>query len=236
MFSNLLSPLLQAWIRTQVQQVQDLRVAVNGPDAEMVNGQIRSIEISGRDIVYQGIPARSLQMRGSDIRLNVRSGLISGLRLERPVRADLALSLSEQDVNTYLASQTFQDQIRGLTIKLPAQFGGDGQTEIPMEIRDPHVRLLADRLEAAATVRLASGEPAALRLASGIAVASAHQLRLVDPRLVGQNGESAPIEALVNLPIQLGPEVELRRISLQPGLLNLEGTYLIQATPVAARR
>ncbi|BAC90277.1 LmeA family phospholipid-binding protein [Gloeobacter violaceus] len=235
MLSNLLGPLLEAWIRTQVQQVDDLRVAVSGPDSEVAGGRIQSIEISGRNIVYEGIPARSLAMRGSDIRLDTRGSLAGGgLRLEKSVLADLALRLSEQDINTYLASRAFQDQVRDLKITLPAQFGGDGTTQIPLEIRNPRVRLLADRLEVQAVVRLENGEPAALRLASGVAVASPRELRLVEPRIVSENGQSAPLEALVNLPILLGPEVEVRRVSLTPGMLVLEGSYRIEAAPPVA--
>ncbi len=235
LLSGLISPLLQVWVRSQVQQVDDLRVVVNGPDAELSNGRIQSIDISGRNLVYSGIPARSLSLRGSDIRLDTRRALQGGgLRLEQPVRADIALSLSEQDINTYLASPTFQEQVKDLKVKLPTQFGGDQQTEVKLELLNPSARLLRDRLEIAATVRLQGGEPAPLRLSTGIAV-NGRQLRLVDPQLVDEKGQGVAIESLAGLQISIGRELELRRVAISPGLLVLEGTYQVQATPVASR-
>jgi hypothetical protein len=226
MFSNLFSPLLQAWVRSQVQQVDDLQVNVIGPDAAVMNGQISRVEISGRNLVYQGISARSLSLRGSDIRLDTRQGL----RLTKAVRADIALSLSEDDINKYLASPAFQEQTKNWKIKLPGSLGGTDQ-EVPIDLSNARARVLRNQLEINATVRLGQGEPAPLRIVSGIEIANPHQLRLVDPRLVSDDGSSAPIDALKNTPILLGKDLEMRRVNLVPGMVFLEGSFQIQATP-----
>ncbi|MBC7881464.1 MAG: DUF2993 domain-containing protein [Anaerolineae bacterium] len=228
MFSNLFSPLLQAWVRSQVQQVDDLQVNVVGPDAAVMNGQISRVDISGRNLVYQGISARSLSMRGSDIRLDTRQGL----RLTKAVRADVALSLSEGDINNYLASPAFQEQTKNWKIKLPGSLGGAEQ-EVPIDLSNARARVLRNQLEINATVRLGKGEPAPLRIVSGLEIANPHQLRLVDPRLVADDGNSAPIDALKNTPILLGKDLEMRRLNIVPGMVFLEGSFQIQATPTA---
>lgn len=235
-FSNLLSPVLQVWVRSQVQQVDDLQVTVSGPDSEVVNGRIRTIDITGRNVLYEGIPARTVNLRGTDIRLDTTGALRGGgLRLTQPVRADLALSFSEQDVNTYLASPTFQEQIRDLRVQLPSQLGGDGFTQVRLEIQNPRVRLQQGRMDLAAVLRIGQGEPAPIRVSTGIEVASPRQLRLTNARLVPEQGESTPIESLSGLLIELGEEVEVREVGILPGLLNLKGSFNIETTPVAAR-
>jgi hypothetical protein len=234
--TNLIAPLMQLWVRSQVEQVDDLRVNVAGADPQVLNGQIDRVELSGTNLQYRGVTARSLSLRGNDIRLDTRQALAGGgLRLLKDLRAGASLRMSEADVNNYLASPAFQEQIRNLTVRLPAELSGDrAPREVPLELREPRARLLKDRLELAAVVRIANGEPAPLRLSTGVAVAGPHQLRLVDPRLLDNENNSFPIASLDGRLIQLGEELTLTQVSVLPNLLVLEGSYLIQATPSAA--
>ncbi|WP_218080989.1 LmeA family phospholipid-binding protein [Anthocerotibacter panamensis] len=236
-FSSLLSPLVQVWVRSQVERVEDLQVQVTGPDQDVVNGQIQKVQISGRNVRYQGIAARSVALSGSDIRLDT-TGVFTGagLRLLKPVRTNLTLGLSEDNLNEYLSSSAFQEQIRSLEVQLPAQFGGDGANRVRLGLQSPHARLQQDRLELSALIQSRpESPPTPIKIATGVEVASARQLKLVNPGLVLDSGERAPIEALNGLIIPLGEDLEIRRATLLPGQLSLEGSFLLQPTPIAIR-
>ncbi|WP_287128522.1 DUF2993 domain-containing protein [Candidatus Cyanaurora vandensis] len=226
-FNNLLSPVLEIWVRSQVQQVEDLRVTVRGPDREIANGRIQGITFNGRNVLYKGISASQVNLSGTNIALNTAGALRGeGLKLLQPVRTDLSLRLTQQDVNAYLDSPGFQEQIRDLSVPLPATLGGTGQS-VPLEIRQPDARLEPGRFVLMATLRVNQGEPTRTQLTTGIELVSPRQLRLVNPRLLS-SGEQVSIPALAGLTINLGSEMEARRIEIQSGLLFLEGSFRLE--------
>ncbi len=227
-FGALLNPLVQYWVRSQVQQVDNLQVNIQGADRDVLNGQIQNLQLSGNNVIYQGMSARSIQLTGNDIHLDTASAYQGkGLHLLQPVRAKAIVSLSEQDVNAYLASPELQAKLRGLNVPLPSLMGGS-ETPMALDITKPSVVLQKDRLQLNATLQVQKGEPAPIRITTGVTTANLHQLKLVDPRLVDdKDTKGVPIDLLTNLLIPIGQQLEVRKVSIRPGFLDLEGDFVI---------
>jgi len=221
-FNNLLGPVLEVWVRSQTQKVDDLRVVVRGPDSEIAQGKIQQVTITGRNIVYKGIPASQVNLAAAGIYLDT-AGILRGgaLRLLKPVKADLTLKLTQQDLNQYLDSESFQEQIKNLDVQM-----GSDPTPVRLVLRQPDARLEAGTLILMATLQVKQGEPLRVQLNTGVEVATPQQLRLVNPRLISE-GTAVPIPGLAGLMIKVGSDVEVRRVEIQPAGLTLEGTFLI---------
>ncbi|MEN9246096.1 MAG: LmeA family phospholipid-binding protein, partial [Thermostichales cyanobacterium SRBZ-1_bins_19] len=75
LLGTLLSPLVAAWIRSQVQGVEDLQVNIRGADNELLNGFIPQAQVSGRNLRYEGVAVSQVSLQGQNIRLNVPAAL-----------------------------------------------------------------------------------------------------------------------------------------------------------------
>ncbi len=228
--SALLSPLLSAWIRTEVNQVENLEVQVVGADADILNGVIPQATISGTNLLYQGFQVNQLRLSGQDIRLNVGDAIQGQpLRLLAPVPVQVSLQMTEADLNQTLSSPTIRQQLAQAQVNLPIAAG----QEVPFLISDPNVTLEMDRIRIEANLSLSEGEPVPVTLTTGLTPQNQNQLILTNPNWVTPEGQSLPIPGLEQLLIQLDPDVRIDRLDLQQGVLQYEGQLTIQPEEVA---
>ena len=55
MISKILSPALKLWLRTQVEQIENLEVKISSGNRQIVKGYIPSVFIASDCAVYQGL-------------------------------------------------------------------------------------------------------------------------------------------------------------------------------------
>lgn len=221
--SSLLNPLVAAWIRSEVQQVDNLRVQIAGSDAQILNGQIPQAQVSGDNLIYQGFQVSHLRLQGQDIRLNVGEAIQgrSPLRLLAPVPVQVSLRLTEDDLNRSLQAPLIQSQLAQAQVQLP--FGGQA---VPFLIRQPQVTLQKNRLRIQAQLVTPEGVEVPVTVLTGLQAQGPNQLRLVNPLWVSE-GQEIPIPGLADFPIQLDPGVRIDRLELQPGQILYEGMLVI---------
>lgn len=230
--STLLSPLLAAWIRTEVDAVENLNVQISGADADILNGVIPQASISGSNLRYQGFQINQLQLAGQNIRLNVGEAIQGQpLRLLAPVPVQVSLVMTEADLNQTLSSPTIQQQLAQAKVSLPLAAG----QEVPFLISDPNVTLESERIRIQANLSLSDGEPLPVTLTTGIEPQNQNQLILTDPNWVTAEGQALPIPGLEELLIQLDADVRIKRLDLQQGQLHYEGQLTIQPEEVAVQ-
>lgn len=229
---SILSPLVAAWIRTEVDQVENLNVQIAGADADILNGVIPQASISGTDLLYQGFQVNQLQLTGQNIRLNVGDAIQGQpLRLLAPVPVQVNLQMTENDLNQTLSSPAIQEQLAQAQVSLPIAAG----QEVPFLISDPNVTLEPNRIRIEANLSLSAGEPLPVTLTTGLTPQNQNQLLLTDPNWVTAEGQILPIPGLEQLLIQLDPDVRIDRLELQQGLLHYEGQLMIQPEEVAVQ-
>ena len=220
-----LNPVVAAWIRSQVERVEDLQVRIQGSDSELLNGTIPAAQVAGRHLRYEGVAVSEVSLRGQNIRLNVPAALQgSPLQLTQAVPVQVGLVMTEADLNQTLQSPLIQAQLAQAKVTLPV-----GKTSVPFVIRDPKVRLIGDRLHIDAQLASDQGLPIPVSLATRIVPTSPQQLALRDPVWLIA-GQEIPIGGLANLPIDLGPEVQIQQLTIANRALVYQGILVIQAT------
>jgi hypothetical protein len=226
--SSLLNPLVASWIRSEVDQVENLKVQISGSDADIFNGVIAQAVISGDNLAYQGFQVSQVQLNGQNIRLNVAEAVNGkNLRLLAPVPVAVQMRLSEADLNQTLQSPMIQQQLAQAKVKLPIP-GGEN---VPFLIQNPKVKLENGRIRIQANV--STGTTAVpVTLTTGLNTQNQNQLVLINPTWV-TNGQTIPIAGLNNLVIQLDPDVQVNRLDLQTGQVLYDGQLTIQPEEVA---
>ncbi len=226
---SLLNPLVAAWIRSEVQSVDNLQVQIAGSDSQILNGQIPQAQVAGDNLSYQGFQVSQLQLRGQDIRLNVNEAVQgrSPLRLLAPVPVQVSLRLTEEDLNRTLQAPLIQSQLAQAQVQLPL-----GDQSVPFLINQPNVTLEQGRVRIQANLTTPEGAEVPVTVLTGLQAQGPNQLLLVNPVWVSE-GQEIPVPGLADFPIQLDAGVRIDRLELQAGQILYEGMLTIYPEAVA---
>ncbi len=98
--SQVLSPAIALWLRSQLDAVKMLQVKLDGGDRQLLTGHIPRAEILAEAVVYQSIHLRQVRLIGSNIRINLGQ-IIRGkpFRLLHPIRVEVEAGCSEADLS-----------------------------------------------------------------------------------------------------------------------------------------
>ncbi len=226
--SALLNPLVAAWIRSTVDQVDDLQVQVQGSDGEILGGTIPQASVSGNNIRYQGFQITQLQLNGQQIQLNV-SEAIQGqpLKLQNPIPVQVLMRLTEADLNQTLQAPLIQAQLAKAQVELPA-----GNESVPFLISNPQVELDPDLVRIQATLTTPDQTQVPFNMVTGLRAQNQNQLVLVNPQWVS-NGQSLPIAGLDNLALQLDSDVQINQIEIIQDQILYDGSLTIQPEEIS---
>ena len=119
--SKILSPALQLWLRSQVEQIEQLQVKINGGDRQILGGYIPGVFLASNRAVYQGLHLGQVQLQGENIRINLTQ-VIRGkpLRLLEPISVTAKVLLEEADLNKSLASPLLSNALTDFLFNLLA--------------------------------------------------------------------------------------------------------------------
>jgi hypothetical protein len=96
---SVLTPILQLWLRSQVDSLQQLKVEMLGSDRQIWQGNIPQAKVSGKHLVYQGLHISQVNLTAANIQLNTPQ-LLKGesLRLLEAIAVNLDLTLDAPDL------------------------------------------------------------------------------------------------------------------------------------------
>ncbi len=223
----LITPLLKTWVMQQVSQAENLDIKLQGTDQELLGGLIPQINISADNVVYQGVQARSVNLVGRSVQLDLSQAFRGGgVKLKSPVQADLVIRMAEPDLNRYLTSPQFQKQFANLRLPMPGLSGS--ATTIPLTINQPQISLLEEgRIQLAAALQPEQGASLPVQITTGLDLLSGNTLKLNNPALKS-SGQSLPTELLQSLKIDLGPDTLLKSLDIRKGSMQLNGIFTIR--------
>lgn len=220
---TLLNPVVTSWIESEVEEIENLKVEIQGSDQQIVNGTIPSASVAGENLLYEGFRITQVQLDGENIRLNVGEAIQgSKLRLLDPVPVQVQMRLTEADLNQSLQSPLIQSQLAQANVELPI-----GGSSVPFRISDPRVTLLENTLQIDASVATSDGTPVPVTVATGVRAQNGSELVLLDPSWVSE-GQSIPIDGLNNMAIDFGSEVKIDSLQLQEGNILYAGKLTIR--------
>lgn len=110
--SRVLAPALGFWVRSQLDHVEDLQIAIEAGDRQILAGGIQRVSAAASKAVYQGLHFSQIQVVGQDIQTNLGQ-LLRGkpLRLLRAFPVTGEVTLTEADLNASLNAPLLADAV-----------------------------------------------------------------------------------------------------------------------------
>lgn len=228
--SKVLSPAVQLWLRSQVEQVETLQFKISGGDRQILSGHIPTVSITASCAVYKGLHLSQLELEGTGIRVNL-SQVIKGkpLRLLEPIpvegqmvilASDLAASLQapilsnavSEFLSTLLKSNGITHSVDDLNLK-----------ERPISWQKVDIEEGQLTIVGTLTDALLQTTPVVIR--AGLELASPQILKL-NPLQIQLSPTSVPL-ILDNFQVDLGSQVNLQELTLKPGQLLCRGRLTV---------
>ncbi|MFB2834191.1 DUF2993 domain-containing protein [Floridanema evergladense] len=221
--SKVLSPAVKLWLRSQVEQVEDLQLHIEGGDRQILSGYIPKVTLFTSRALYQGLHLQQIGLVAENIRVNLGQ-VIKGkpLRLLEPIRAQGELLLSEDDLNASLESELligglnefFQMLLKGVGTNSPA-FPNQQLHWQQITVNGNQIHLTG--------ILLDSNSPIAI--STGVRISDRNQLHLDNPQIQGNLGLNST--NLDSLTIDLGPDVDIHELTLSHGQLICRGSISV---------
>ncbi len=215
LIGNILAPAIKLWLRSQVQQVSNLEVQIEGKNRQILTGNIPRVSILAKDAVYQGLHVAQIHLVATDIQINLGQ-VIKGhpLRLLEKVPVTGTVQLYQADINASVRSPLLANALTELLSKL-APIAAEGQVRWDKAIAsDGQITLNA-------TIAPNSGNPQPIILQAGLQLATSQELEITQPTIETPQGIS--LANLDSFKVDLGEEVDLSALTLLPGKIVCSG-------------
>jgi len=215
--SAVLSPAVQLW-RSQVQQVDELKVKIEGSDRQIFSGAIPKVTAAASGAVYKGLHLTEVALEGCGIRINLGQALKGQpLRLMESVPVAGVLRLSQADLNASLKAPLLADALSEFLLPmLPLT-----DREKSLKVQNSQVAIEAGVLTLSAAIWRAGGRQIPLVLRTGLRIASGRELMFEAPE-IEMDGELKSSD-FNGFKIDFGPEVEIEELILSPGEIVCRG-------------
>ena len=216
--SAVLSPAVQFWLRSQVQQVDELKVKIEGSDRQIFSGAIPKVTAAARGAVYRGLHLTEVAIEGASIRVNLGQ-VIKGqpLRLLESFPIFGTLRLIQADLNASLKAPLLADALSEFLLPL-LPFT---DREQPLILQNSQIAIDAGLVTLSAVILRADGTQIPFVLRTGLRMASGHELMFENPEIeVSQELNS---KILNGFKIDFGPEIEIEELILNRGEIVCRG-------------
>lgn len=226
--SRILTPALRLWLRSQLEQVEDLQIAIAAGDRQLLSGEISQVVASASKAIYRGLHFSQIRVVGQSIQTNLKQVLRGKpLRLltSFPVTGDVCFS--EADLNASLNAPLLANAVAEFLLPLLQPEITDRIQAQTAKLHQVHVRLAANELTFTATLITPDlACPVAIR--TGLTVKNGNLLKLEgfqQQRTVADLAPSGTTKTSFTIP--LGSDVHLETLTIQPGQLICRGRVMV---------
>lgn len=218
--SKVLSPAVNLWLHSQLDQVEQLQIHITGTNRQIIGGYIPFVFLTSLHPVYQGIHIAAVELTGENIKINLGQ-VIKGkpLRLLEPISITGEITLEEtqfnQSLSSPLLSMALTDLVKG--------FWRDNSLE-DLGIIWQNLGIKSDKLLISGTIIDSQAQPITpITLRSGLSLADYRTL-LLHPLQI----ETATAEiSLSNYEVDLGSQVKLTSLTLKEGAIHCCGSATV---------
>jgi len=235
LMSTVLSPAVRLWLRSQLEHVDDLQLAIEAGDRQLLSGCIKRISVSARNAVYRGLYLSQVSIVGEQICTNVAQVLRGKpLRLTQAFPIVGEVLLYEADLNASLQAPLLAQGVIEFLLTLLQADGDKGDDLVqrrPEEIRlqDPQVVLGDGQVTLAATLLSVSGQTTAVVIRTGLRLSEGNKLHLDRPHWLPHVNarQGFPLRDLDGFAFDLGSDVSLKTLSLETGQIRCQGQIMV---------
>lgn len=228
LISKILTPALRLWLRSQVEQAEELDIEIQGKDGQILRGYLPGVALRSHRAIYQGLQLGKVLLKGENIRINIGQ-VIKGkpLQLLEPIRVSGEVQLTETDLQTSLGSDILTNAFTELLIALLEHQG----VADPVVLLEPyHIQWQAIALQSSGFVLTGSlsknQEINVLKIRADLALINPQTLHLQDIELLG-----LPVtlpQDITHFQVNLGTDVTIESLQLDQGELACVGQLLIR--------
>jgi len=210
---------VRLWLRSQVDQIEQLDLQLQGTDRQVLGGRIPGISLSAQDAIYKGIYLDRVIVSATGICINLGQ-VVRGkpLRLLQAFPVAGEVRLSQDSLNASLSGPFLAEGVESFwhTLLSRPAVAAEIERHYGVSALEPTqtVAQLADN-----QITLTAG---ARQLQTGLTLAEGRWLCLEHPSWLIETGP-APSQALQGFRWDLGQETQIQTLSLQPGQLVCAG-------------
>jgi hypothetical protein len=228
LIGKVLSPAVQLWLRSQVEQVETLQFNIVGGDRQIVTGHIPGVAIAANHAVYQGLHLSQLQLEGTGIRVNLGQ-ILKGkpLRLLEPVPITGELLLEQSDLQASVQAPLLST---ALTDILTTLLKSNHETASANPLNDRQVSWQRIDIEDSQLIVFGTltddvNPTTPIVLRAGLELPTPHILKLSPLQI--QFSQTSPPLNLDGFEIDLGSEVHIKELALTSGQLMCRGRLTV---------
>jgi hypothetical protein len=245
MIGKAVAAAVQLWLRSKLQKHERLELSIQASNRQLLTGQIPQVDVVGEGLVYRGIHLRQIKIQGSQIKMNL-GGVIRGqsFQLKQPIRVAANLELAQADLEASLDSPLLAKALKALIallVKSTPSFAelitellqGEATAVLDLkqiEIKDPKIRLGAERVSLGLPLVTSTGKILPLFLRFGLGLENPQRLKFYTVEwltsLEANRGMAIP--ELDGLSADLGTDVALHSLDLQPDALRATGQFTVR--------
>ncbi|MBE9031664.1 DUF2993 domain-containing protein [filamentous cyanobacterium LEGE 11480] len=231
LISRVLGPAVQLWLKSQVESVEQLQVAINAGDRQLLSGTIPQVTLLAQQAVYQGLHLSDVDLTGSNIRVNLKQ-VIRGqaLQLLEPIPVTGTIQLNEADLNQSLAAPLLADAIKLFLLDLlkSSAIGSDTDTE-SLNLQNLKMRLRPDVLTLRADLISQTGQATEIAIRSGLKLPQPDRLTLHQPQWIPhfKAKRGLPLKELDGYEFDLG-DTELTTLTIAESQIICTGQLLVR--------
>ncbi len=227
---KVISPAVRLWLRSQVESAEKLDFQIGGGDRQILRGWIPHVAVAAKQVVYQGLHLSQVGLAASQIQINLGQVLRGKpLRLLKVVPVTGTVRLTQADLQRSGQAPLFQQALADVWSMVLATVDW---SQVPahlvlrtqlLELRHAQVQLHVDQIGLSAVLPNSIDPAGHLRLQTGVQLVSPSCLQLTPTELTCRiAGEeiALPVEPLQ---IELGTEVNLQQLTIDPGQIHCVG-------------
>lgn len=229
--SSVLTPAIRLWLRSQLDQVDDLQLTIMASDRQIFSGAIQQVTASAHRAIYQGLHFSQARVIGTGIQTNLRQvlrGKAFRLLTAFPVNAEV--QLSETDLNASLQAPLLANAVLELLLNLlkadiPAMQELAAYSLTAVRLEDSQIALAAGQLTLSANV-VTETRRIAIAIQTGLQVEQGNVLKFNRPHWL-EDGNFQPLDSLDGFAIPLGSDVNLQTLQIEAGQLVCQGQIMV---------
>lgn len=233
LISRVLTPAVRLWLKSQLDHVEDLQLAIDAGDRQLLTGAIQQVNVAAQAVVYRGIHLSRVGLVGEQIRTNLGQVLRGKpLRLLEAFPIAGSVTFSQADLNASLQSPLFADAvIQFLQLLLHSDLAPAESQDSPITLRDPQIQLGEEKVVLLAGLVSASGGITPIALRTGLSLQDSRTLRLDNPEWLPHANarKGMRLQELDGYCFDLGSQVALQTVRLEPEQIFCQGQ--IRVTP-----
>ncbi len=232
LISKVLVPAIRLWLKSQTQQLDDLKLSIQAGDRQLLSGTIPKVEVSAAYAVYQGIHLSNLHLTtGEAVRLNF-SQVLRGkpLKLLAAFPIDLEMVLSEDNLNQSLTAPLVRAAVTAFLLNLlgrdPSQ-GSDSQESLT--ITNLHTQLQGDSLLLCGNLPSSGDNTTEIAIRTTLKLTQPNEIQLENPVWLphAKAKRGMAIAELNGYRFDLGSETHLNSLTIESGQISCTGRLMV---------